>query len=131
MTTVFMHIGMNKAGSSSIQASLKDYDDGHVRYARLGPRNHSAPIVAMFSQNPQDSKLLRRGRITPAAGERALADELALGRSTLVISDTVALLRPVRATRSVRVVSGSCRRRRKIVSTLAGGCAMPSLDYRS
>lgn len=93
MTDIAMHIGMNKAGSSSIQASLKDFDDGKVRYARIGSRNHSARIVSMFCSDPRLNNLLSRRNVT--SGEIAqtrpgydaeLSREIALGRDTLVIS---------------------------------------------
>lgn len=93
MTDIAMHIGMNKAGSSSIQVSLKTFDDGRVRYARLGGRNHSARIVSMFCLDVGRNKLLSRRNVT--AGEIAqvrpgydaeLSREIALGRDTLVIS---------------------------------------------
>jgi hypothetical protein len=88
-----MHIGMNKAGSSSIQASFDMFDDGRVRYARLGAPNHSVRIVSLFCSDPEKSELLSRRKLTPAVldelrprRERQLSREIALGRDTLVIS---------------------------------------------
>lgn len=48
MKEVILHIGSPKAGSSSIQASLRDFDDGETFYAPLGDVNHTFPIIASF-----------------------------------------------------------------------------------
>tara|TARA_B100001093_G_scaffold512563_1_gene582671 strand:- start:3325 stop:4368 length:1044 start_codon:yes stop_codon:yes gene_type:complete len=45
---VILHIGSPKAGSSSIQASLKDFDDGETFYASLAEVNHTLPIIVSF-----------------------------------------------------------------------------------
>ena len=45
---VILHIGSPKAGSSSIQASLRDFDDGETFYASLGEVNHTLPIIVLF-----------------------------------------------------------------------------------
>lgn len=93
MSKIFMHIGMNKAGSSSIQASFDQFDDGTTRYARIGSPNHSVKIVSLFCQNPQQNVLLSKRNLnsaalarTQAADEALLRREIALGRDTLVIS---------------------------------------------
>ena len=49
ISKVFFHIGLHKTGSSSIQQSLKSYDDGSTFYADLGPANHSEPLISIFS----------------------------------------------------------------------------------
>lgn len=48
---VFLHIGLHKTGSSSIQQSLRFYDDGSTFYAELGVANHSEPLISVFSSN--------------------------------------------------------------------------------
>ena len=48
---VFVHIGLHKTGSSSIQQSLRYYDDGSTFYAELGFANHSEPLISAFSSN--------------------------------------------------------------------------------
>jgi hypothetical protein len=45
-----LHIGLHKTGSSSIQESLKGYDDGTSFYADLDWINHSIPLYTGFSQ---------------------------------------------------------------------------------
>ncbi len=49
ISRVFFHIGLHKTGSSSIQQSLKSYDDGSTFYADLGLANHSEPLISIFS----------------------------------------------------------------------------------
>ncbi len=46
-----LHIGLHKTGSSSIQASLKGYDDGKRFYADLDWINHSIPLYTAFSRS--------------------------------------------------------------------------------
>ncbi len=43
-----IHIGMNKTGSTSIQNSLHQFDDGHTFYAQLAHLNHSIPLYTAF-----------------------------------------------------------------------------------
>lgn len=47
---VWLHIGLHKTGSTSIQATLADYDDGDCFYAQLGMANHSQPLYTAFSE---------------------------------------------------------------------------------
>jgi hypothetical protein len=44
---VILHIGMPKTGSSSIQETLKKFNDGDTAYIQLGPRNHSEAARAI------------------------------------------------------------------------------------
>jgi len=48
---VILHIGMHKTGTTSIQSTLNNFDDGKVRYAQLSDVNHSIPIFTLFSKN--------------------------------------------------------------------------------
>ena len=48
---LFLHIGMHKTGSSSIQSSLNGFENESIRYAKLGFENHSIPIYTAFSEN--------------------------------------------------------------------------------
>ncbi|MCV6586613.1 MAG: hypothetical protein OIF47_13850 [Marinibacterium sp.] len=64
MTRVFMHVGMEKTGSTSIQAALDGFDDGNVRYADLKPRSfddvnpsgHNHAINTLASRKPMSNK---------------------------------------------------------------------------
>ena len=84
---------MNKAGSSSIQASLADYDDGRLRYVRLGAANHSKAISTLVMAHPQTLNAHRIQGLGPAeiAAEkerfaRRLDGELALDREAFIVS---------------------------------------------
>lgn len=46
--TIFLHIGMHKTASTSIQVSLHGFTDGTTRYARLGAPNHSVALLRLF-----------------------------------------------------------------------------------
>ncbi len=49
VSKAIIHIGMHKTGSSSIQSSLSNYDDGEIFYAQFPEHNHSIPIYTAFS----------------------------------------------------------------------------------
>lgn len=51
--SIIIHLGMNKTGASSIQEAFRDYDDGRMRYLRLGTPNHSKALSTVFSQAPE------------------------------------------------------------------------------
>lgn len=61
---ILLHLGMHKAGSTSIQKSLSKYDDGTTRFARIGKKeNHSLAFQTAFSQRPEVlMKLVRMGK---------------------------------------------------------------------
>ncbi|WP_419910001.1 hypothetical protein [Hoeflea sp.] len=90
---VILHVGMPKTGTTSIQQSLEDYDDGCIRYARLDVCNHSAAIASVFSDTPEDyHKHVKRGLDASEVGAyrqemlRKLEAEFRTGRQKLVIS---------------------------------------------
>jgi hypothetical protein len=49
MRTIFLHIGMHKTGTTSIQRAFDGYDDGTTKYADLGYENHSLAFYTAFS----------------------------------------------------------------------------------
>lgn len=56
MTTVFLHFGMNKTGSTSIQRFLSGLEPTpDVMYADLDGANQSVPLVAAFTSDPRNS----------------------------------------------------------------------------
>lgn len=61
----YIHIGMHKTGSSSIQETLAKKEDlGDYYYADLGSSNHSGKIFSVFSDSSiEKSHLKRRGLI--------------------------------------------------------------------
>ncbi len=54
MRTVYLHIGMHKTGSTSIQKNFRGYDDGVTKFAELGFQNHSIPFFTAFSGSHQN-----------------------------------------------------------------------------
>lgn len=48
MRTCYIHIGMHKTGTSSVQVSMAGYDDGRLAYLRLSDPNHSYDLMDMF-----------------------------------------------------------------------------------
>lgn len=66
MTEVILHIGMHKTGSSSIQETLRGYDDGTIRYGWPGwQANHTLLVVRLFG---------RDDRVPRADSRRGIAD---------------------------------------------------------
>lgn len=95
MRQCVVHIGMHKTGTTSIQHSLKDFEDDQFYYARLlGRSNHSIPMVCLFgSPSERMSKMKHRsaGRkrldmLTAAAAGDLQRSIEAAGERTLIIS---------------------------------------------
>lgn len=49
--TCYLHIGLPKTGSSSIQISLRGYSDERVRYAKMLGANHSIPLLVLYASD--------------------------------------------------------------------------------
>ena len=65
--TVVIHIGMGKTGTTSIQESFYQFDNGKIKYGTVDnidpPSNHSLPFLTMFCKDPHTLKGHRqRGR---------------------------------------------------------------------
>lgn len=60
MDTLYLHIGMHKTGSSSIQSSLARFKTEKLRYAHLGEINHSIPLYTIFSEDRYAYHIHRR-----------------------------------------------------------------------
>ena len=54
-----LHIGMHKTGSTALQHALKGYDDGDTHYAELRDRNHSAAMMLMVADRPEEYRQSR------------------------------------------------------------------------
>jgi hypothetical protein len=50
---IFIHIGMHKTGSTSIQHSFSRFKQEGIRYLQLGNSNHSAVHATLFLQEPE------------------------------------------------------------------------------
>lgn len=58
MKSVILHVGLHKTGTSSIQAALDGYDDGHTIFAQFQDSNHSILFQTLF----EDGNLLDHWR---------------------------------------------------------------------
>jgi hypothetical protein len=67
MKTCYLHLGMPKTGSTSIQRAFHDFRDGDIRYAELEESNHGLPLISAFSGKPQDFYILKNRGIGAAA----------------------------------------------------------------
>jgi len=108
-----LHVGMHKTGTTSIQTTLQDWDDGRTRYARFHVPNHSMPLFAVFG--PKDSILpsLERDGRDPAEARRlrrkwraAFEADMADTSRDLVLSGE-RLSRPVEEDETVERLMGS------------------------
>jgi len=75
MRTCYIHIGMPKTGSTSIQNAFLGYADDGLEYARIANRNHTATVVAKFTRTPEKTRALR------LVGPRKRAKLLAMRRA--------------------------------------------------
>src|SRR5688572_17886283 len=99
-----IHIGMHKTGSTSIQHSLRGFEDAHFLYADLDRSgNHSLPIYTLFAAHPERHHMHRAGGRDAAALEgyigetrRRLEDCLAaMKERTLILSgEDISILPP-------------------------------------
>lgn len=95
MGRVFLHAGMHKTGTSSIQASLNSglSDPGFI-YLDLGEPNHSGPLINLFGMKPESYHGNRKRGLTIQELQRireglrsSFDDQLkSLGERTTIIS---------------------------------------------
>lgn len=52
MKTCYLHLGMPKTGSSSIQQAFFGYETDRLAYAKLPQRNHGIPVSVAFMRRP-------------------------------------------------------------------------------
>ena len=90
---VYLHVGMHKTGTTSIQRSLQGYDDKKIRYADLGLSNHSVFIKTIFGRLADEYEVHKAvGRdkkdveALSAQYRKQLISELKSRSRTLVIS---------------------------------------------
>lgn len=90
---LWLHIGMHKTGSSSIQAAMQGYDDGRIAYLDWPEANHSLLMGCAFRETRIEQQV-ERGFARDAAEYLAvaavlreqLAERLAKGQRDIVIS---------------------------------------------
>jgi hypothetical protein len=79
-TRIFLHIGMHKTATTSLQAALNGFSDGRTRYARLLRQNHSVDLITLFSGTPERHPSFAR---FGAAGRKAVAPRRETARDKL------------------------------------------------
>lgn len=79
MKTCYLHLGMPKTGSTSIQGAFADFDAPGLAYAKLKGSNHGPLLCAAFSRNPDKLPEARwraakplRDRLAPPARPRVM-----------------------------------------------------------
>ncbi|AWB49121.1 hypothetical protein HYN69_11945 [Gemmobacter aquarius] len=120
---ILLHIGMHKTGTTALQHALHDYDDGQIRYARLGHSNHSIPVVTCFASEPHRYHVWKRIGATRQEVARKVAfcrerleSELALPRKRLLfVGEEISLL----PTAAVTALSATLHRSGAEISVLA------------
>ncbi|MEM6440937.1 MAG: hypothetical protein AAF763_14725 [Pseudomonadota bacterium] len=60
MRTCYLHLGMPKTGSTSIQTAFSGYEDRDLVYAKLRVSNHGSALTAKFADAPENSRVFRR-----------------------------------------------------------------------
>lgn len=70
MKTCYLHLGMPKTGSTSIQNAFFEFREGDIRYAELGQPNHGLPLVSAFSAKPENYYVNRNRGVGPAAARK-------------------------------------------------------------
>lgn len=90
MRTCYLHLGMPKTGSTSIQNAFFGYEDSDLSYAKMRHKNHQVPIDLKFSQNAFHLPFLRDREISRAqTTKRILAAKLNLRRAVTNSKSTV------------------------------------------
>jgi hypothetical protein len=92
MKQIFLHIGMHKTGTTSIQNSLHDVDGNVIRTVRFKEKNHSIPIYTIFSEKRYDYPIWKvKGLSTEEIDNkkdeylRILSQELSINSSSKLI----------------------------------------------
>ncbi|QUS35875.1 hypothetical protein [Falsirhodobacter algicola] len=79
MRTCYLHAGMPKTGSTSIQNAFHGYASDTLRYADLGHSNHGTPLVSCFAAKPEKFYIFRNRQYSAAR----VAEEVTKHRSRL------------------------------------------------
>lgn len=74
---IILHLGSPKTGSTSIQKSLADFDDGETFYAQFQSSNHSLSISSIFMKDREHYLWEKRGHsLEEVAREKIVTREL-------------------------------------------------------
>jgi hypothetical protein len=90
---LFLHIGMHKTGTTSIQHSLKDCDDGTTAYLKMAESNHSYAISMLFGKRTAAQYVKMGWAVSGNDLERKVADarnrlqaQLTESRKNMIVS---------------------------------------------
>lgn len=93
MRTLYLHIGMHKTGSTSIQESLCHCNTETALYIPFGPINHSVGAMTVFGEHPERYHIHRRqglSRESVMALRKEMIEQLLVGlaapQNTLILS---------------------------------------------
>ncbi|WP_421701603.1 hypothetical protein [Aliiroseovarius sp.] len=85
--TLFLHLGMNKTGSTTIQNGLSGVQNDRVRYFSLGMPNHTPAMIQLFGEEQQRENYFAGGKpVRPQITRKDLDHELGRDRRDVVIS---------------------------------------------
>lgn len=92
----YLHVGMHKTGSSSIQEALQGYDDGKIQYLKLRRSNHSLVLVSAIMPDLENYAQIKKRKLSSQqvheykkGSERELFDALsnAEGKDVIISSE--------------------------------------------
>lgn len=92
MRTCYLHVGMPKTGSTSIQKVFQGYCDARLEYASMTKSNHGGVICLRFSSNPKRLRLFRNRDISSESLQKRVArateeyERATLGERDIIIS---------------------------------------------
>lgn len=72
MRTCYLHLGMPKTGSTTIQQSFFGYEGENLAYAKMPQGNHQRPLNLVFSNHPENLPFSRQ---TELSAERVKKDK--------------------------------------------------------
>lgn len=74
MRTCYLHLGMPKTGSSSIQGAFAGFETADLAYAKTRGSNHGPGLCFMFSRQPQALPEARWRKLRPLRDKLPFAD---------------------------------------------------------
>lgn len=77
MRTCYLHLGMPKTGSTSIQAAFDGYADRNLVYAKFRTPNHGGTIKAKFAEAPENIPVFRLNALGARKVEKRVKSKIA------------------------------------------------------